>query len=86
MDALGFIASGISVKEIAKALEKVGRLILEWRGKNMVTYDTQNRACFIFSCTTTTFESATPRDHSINWGRKDKVQQGCNALARNLAG
>lgn len=30
MDDLGFIASGVSVKEIAKTLEEVGRLVLEW--------------------------------------------------------
>ena len=49
VDDLGFIASGISVKEIAKALEKVGGLILEWRGKNMVTYDTAKTELVLFS-------------------------------------
>ena len=39
VDDLGFIASGLSVKEIANTLEKVGRLISEWGRKNAVTYD-----------------------------------------------
>lgn len=29
----------MSVKEIAKVLKKVGNLIIEWRGRNTITYD-----------------------------------------------
>ena len=37
VDDLGFIALGTSVKEIAKALENVGNLIIEWGKRNAVT-------------------------------------------------
>ena len=40
VDDLGFIASGKSVKEIAKTLEKVGKIVLKWGEENAVTYDT----------------------------------------------
>ena len=49
VDDLGFIASGTSVKEIAKALEKVGNLIVEWGGRNAVTYDTAKTELVLFS-------------------------------------
>ena len=49
VDDLGFIASGSSVKEIAKDLEKVGNLIVEWGSKNAVTYDTAKTELVLFS-------------------------------------
>lgn len=39
VDDLGFIAFEVSVKEIAKTLEKVGKIVFEWEEKNAVTYD-----------------------------------------------
>lgn len=49
MDDFGFIASGISVKEIAKTLKKVGKIVLEWGEKNAVTYDTAKTELVLFS-------------------------------------
>ena len=40
VDDLGFIASGSSVKDIARILEKVGKMVLQWGRANAVTYDT----------------------------------------------
>ena len=50
IDDLGFIASGTSIKEISKVLEKVGILIVEWGGRNAVTYDTAITKLVLFSC------------------------------------
>ena len=49
VDDLGFIVSGLSVKEMAKTLEKVGRIVLEWGEKNAVTYDTAKTELVLFS-------------------------------------
>ncbi len=49
VDDLGFIASGTSVQEITKTLEKVGNLIVEWERKNAVTYDTAKTELVLFS-------------------------------------
>ena len=49
VDDLGFIASGSSIKEITKDLEKVGNLIVEWGSKNAVTYDTVKTELVLFS-------------------------------------
>lgn len=59
VDNLGFIAFGMSVKQIAKALEKVSKLVLEWGAKSAVTYDTaRTELVFVFSSFATTHESA----------------------------
>lgn len=39
VDNLGFIVSEMLVKEIAKALEEIDNLIVEWKRRNMVTYN-----------------------------------------------
>ena len=36
VDDLGFIASGYSVKETAKALEKVAQIVIQWGKSNAV--------------------------------------------------
>lgn len=46
---LGLIASGTPVKEIAKTLEKVRKIVLEWGEKNAVTYDTAKTELVLFS-------------------------------------
>ena len=48
VDDLGFIASGVSAKEIAKTLEKFGKIILKWGEKNAVTYDTAKTELVLF--------------------------------------
>lgn len=37
VDDLGFIASGHSIKDIVKALEKVAQTVVEWGNANAVT-------------------------------------------------
>ena len=49
VDDLGFIASGASVKEIAKTLEKVSKVVLQWGKENAVTYDTGKTELVLFS-------------------------------------
>lgn len=49
VDDLGFIASETSVKEIAKVLEKVSNLIVEWGVRNAVIYDTAKTELVLFS-------------------------------------
>ena len=49
VDDLGFIASGSSVKEIVKALEKVSKEVIEWGRLNVVTYDTSKTEAVLFS-------------------------------------
>lgn len=49
VDDLGFIAPEVSVKEIAKTVEKVGKIVLEWGKKNVVTYDTAKTELVLFS-------------------------------------
>lgn len=49
VDDLGFIASGTSLQEIAKTLEKVGNLIVEWGRKNAITYDMAKTELILFS-------------------------------------
>ncbi len=44
VDDLGFIASGSSVKEIVKALEKVAKEEIEWGRLNAVTYVSKTEA------------------------------------------
>lgn len=52
IDYLGFIASGSSVKEVGKALEKVAIIVIEWVMQNAVTYDTfENGSGFVFKGT-----------------------------------
>lgn len=48
IDMLGFIASGSSVKEVAKALEKVAKIVLEWGTLNVVTYDESKTEAALF--------------------------------------
>ncbi len=49
IDDLGFIASGSSVKETVKALEKVAKEVIEWGRLNAVTYDTSKTETVLFS-------------------------------------
>lgn len=49
VDDLGFIASGKSVKEIGKTLEKVAKTVLQWGTANAVTYDTTKTEAVLFS-------------------------------------
>ena len=49
IDDLGFIASGSSVKEVGKALEKVAKTVIEWGVRNAVTYDTSKTEAVLFS-------------------------------------
>ena len=49
VDDLGFIASGYSVKEIAKALEKVAQTVIKWGNSNAVTYDIAKTEAAMFS-------------------------------------
>lgn len=49
IDDLGFIASGSSVKEVGKVLEKVAETVLEWGTQNAVTYDTSKTEAVLFS-------------------------------------
>lgn len=48
VDDLEFIASGTSVKEIAKALGKVSNLVVEWGRRNAVTYNTAKTELVLF--------------------------------------
>lgn len=48
IDMLGLIASGSSVKEVAKALEKVAKKVLEWGTLNVVTYDESKTEAVLF--------------------------------------
>lgn len=49
VDDLGFIASGLFVKEIADTLEKVSKVVLQWGKENAVTYDTGKTELVLFS-------------------------------------
>ena len=49
VDDLGFIASGNSVKEIVKALEKVAKEVIEWGRLNAVTYGMSKTEAVLFS-------------------------------------
>ena len=49
IDDLGFIASEVSAKEIAKTLEKVRKIVLKWGEKNAMTYDTVKTELVLFS-------------------------------------
>ena len=49
MDDLGFMVAGPSVKEIAKILEKVSKVVLQWNKDDAVTYDTGKTELVLFS-------------------------------------
>lgn len=49
VDDLGSIASGISVKEIARIVDTVATTVLESGIANAVTYDTSEKEAVIFS-------------------------------------
>lgn len=49
VDNLGFIASGHSIKDIVKVLEKVAQAAVEWGNANAVTYDIAKTEAVIFS-------------------------------------
>ena len=49
VDDLGFIASGSSVKEIVKTLEKFAKTVLQWGMLTAVTYDTSKTEAVLFS-------------------------------------
>ena len=46
---MGSIASGSSVKEIVRALEKVAKEVIKWGRQNSVTYDTSKTEAVLFS-------------------------------------
>ena len=49
VDDLGFIASGTSVKNITRSLEKVSKTALDWGIANAVTYNTSKTEAMLFS-------------------------------------
>ena len=49
IDDLGFLTADRSISKIAKTLEKVGRIALEWGANNAVTYDTSKTEAVLFS-------------------------------------
>ena len=49
IDDLGFVASGSSITEVVKNLEKVAKVVLEWGKLNAVTYDTAKTEAILFS-------------------------------------
>ena len=49
IDDLGFLTADRSVSKIAKTLEKVGQIALEWGANNAVTYDTSKTEAVLFS-------------------------------------
>ena len=49
VDDLGFIIYGYSVKRLAKALEGVAKVVLEWGECNAVTYDIAKIEAVLFS-------------------------------------
>lgn len=49
VDDLGFIASGHSVKELAKILGQVATIVLNWGKSNAVTYDLAKTEAVLFS-------------------------------------
>ena len=49
VDDLGFIASGYSVKELAKTLGQVATVVLDWGKSNAVTYDLAKTEAVLFS-------------------------------------
>ncbi len=49
IDDLGFIASGSSVQEIVRILEKLAKEVIGWGRQNAVTYDTSKTEAVFFS-------------------------------------
>ena len=49
VDDLGFLTADRSISKIAKTLQKVGRIALEWGANNAVTYDTRKTEAVLFS-------------------------------------
>ena len=49
VDDLGFLAASSSVKEVAKVLENVAQVVLEWGKLNAVTYDVSKIEAVLFS-------------------------------------
>ncbi len=49
IDDLGFLTADRLVSKIAKTLEKVGRIALEWGANNAVTYDISKTEAVLFS-------------------------------------
>ena len=49
IDDLGFLIADRSISKIAKTLEKVGQIALEWGANNAVTYDTSKTEAVLFS-------------------------------------
>ena len=49
VDDLGFVASGHSIKDIVKALEKVAQTVVGWGIANVVTYDIAKTEVVLFS-------------------------------------
>ena len=49
IDDLGFLTADQLVNKIAKILEKVGRIAIEWGANNVVTYNTSKTEAVLFS-------------------------------------
>ncbi len=49
IDDLGFITADRSISKIAKTLEKVGQIALEWGANNAVKYDISKTEALLFS-------------------------------------
>lgn len=49
MDDLSFIASRVLIKKMAKTLEKVGKIVLKWGEKNVMTYNMAKIKLVLFS-------------------------------------
>lgn len=50
VDDLGFVASKMLIKEIARALRKVGNRVVKWGQKNAITYNTSKIKLVLFFC------------------------------------
>ena len=49
MDDLGFLVAGNFAIKIKKLLEKAGKIPLDWRIRNTVTYDISKTKAMLFS-------------------------------------
>lgn len=49
IDNLGFLIANRSISKIAKTLEKIGQIVLEWGANNIVTYKISKTKVILFS-------------------------------------
>ena len=49
MDDLGFLTAGNSVMEIKKIQEKAGKITIDWRAYNAITYNISKTKAMLFS-------------------------------------